>query len=133
MNAFTPIVPLVEAGKADPKLAFLTRAAARFELVEASEMNIDEAFDSLVVCLLCACGRELVERWERDHPHQHRTTQRRGLTPQSTIDAILYCVRERGLVALREPANIDRISRLSSDERARLDARIEKVISDKSN
>src|SRR5689334_12310019 len=128
MNAFTPIKAMTEVGKVDLKLAFLARASARLELVEAGEMDIDEAFDGLVVCLSCACDREPVERWERDHPHQHRTTPQRRPTPESTIDAILYCVRERGLAALKEPTNIDRISRLSGDERARLDARIEKVI-----
>jgi hypothetical protein len=42
-------------------------------------------------------------------------------------------VRQRGLAALKEPANIDRIARLTADERVRLDARIDKVISGKSN
>lgn len=32
----------------DPRLAFLARAAARCFLVEAGEMEIDEAFDGLV-------------------------------------------------------------------------------------
>jgi hypothetical protein len=34
MNAFTPITPMVGAD-VDPKLAWLARAAARFQLVEA--------------------------------------------------------------------------------------------------
>ena len=62
MNAFTPLI-----GNADPKLAFLARAVARFELVEAGAMDIDEAFDGLVISLQCSCSRELVERWERDY------------------------------------------------------------------
>jgi hypothetical protein len=57
MNAFTPIVPLVEVGNVDLKLAFLARAAVRFELVEAGEMDIDEAFEGLVVCPSCGCDR----------------------------------------------------------------------------
>ena len=67
MNDFTPIVPMVEVGKVDPKLAFLARAAVRFQLVEAGEMDIDEAFDGLVACLQCSCSRELVQKWERDY------------------------------------------------------------------
>ena len=68
LYGFTSIVPVIGVGKVDPKLAFLARAAARFKLVEADEMGIDEAFDSLVACLQCSCSRDLVERWERDYP-----------------------------------------------------------------
>jgi hypothetical protein len=32
----------------DPRLAFLIRAAVRFDLVEAGELSLDEAFDGLV-------------------------------------------------------------------------------------
>src|SRR5262249_11974747 len=32
----------------DPRLAFLIRAAVRFDLVESGEMGLDEAFDGLV-------------------------------------------------------------------------------------
>jgi hypothetical protein len=69
MNAFTPIEPMVDAG-IDPKLAWLACAAARFELVEAGAMDIDTAFDGLVVHLSCSCSREMVERWERDYPYR---------------------------------------------------------------
>jgi hypothetical protein len=58
MNAFTPITPMTKVGKVDPKLAWLACAAARFELVEAGAMDIDEAFDGLVVRLSCSCSRE---------------------------------------------------------------------------
>ena len=43
MNAFTPVEPMVDAG-IDPKLAWLACAAARFELVEAGAMDIDDGF-----------------------------------------------------------------------------------------
>ena len=33
-------------------------------------------------------------------------------TPQSSIDALLYCVRERDIAALKEPRNIERTRRL---------------------
>ena len=73
MSAFSPIVPAVEVGKVDPKLAFLARAAARFELVHTGAMHIDEAFDGLVVCLQCSCSRDLVEKWERDYPFRAKS------------------------------------------------------------
>src|SRR5262249_52729235 len=30
-------------------------------------------------------------------------------TPQATIEAIIYCVRERGVAALKEPSNVARL------------------------
>jgi len=31
-------------------------------------------------------------------------------TPQTVVEAILYCVRERGIGALKEPANVEWLS-----------------------
>jgi hypothetical protein len=45
-------------------------------------------------------------------------------TPQTTIEAILYCVRERGPTALREPANIERLRRCDRAARAEIDRRM---------
>jgi hypothetical protein len=129
VNAFTPIVPDGEIAEVDYKLAFLARAAARFELVHIGEMDIDEAFDGLVVYLACACDRERIDRWEREFPYPHQATSRSRPTPAVTLDAVIYCVRQRGLAALKESENIERISRMAATERARLDVRIEKVIS----
>lgn len=67
MNALTPITPMIDAG-VHPKLAWLACAAARFELVRAGALDLDQAFDDLVVCLSCSCSREMVDRWERDYP-----------------------------------------------------------------
>jgi hypothetical protein len=52
----------------DSRLAWLTRAHARFMLVEAGEMDLDEALEGLVepVCD-CQCW-PLATRWERTHP-----------------------------------------------------------------
>jgi hypothetical protein len=61
----------------DPRLAFLHRAHATLVLVDAGELDVDtaiggliEPFEELVGPLLCACSREIVERWERDYPRQ---------------------------------------------------------------
>jgi hypothetical protein len=40
-------------------------------------------------------------------------------TPQATIEAIMHSVRERGLGALKEPANIERLVRCNQAERNR--------------
>ena len=48
---------------------------------------------------------------------------RQNPTPQVTIEAVIYCVRARGLRALREPANIARLKdcdRAARDEINRL-------------
>jgi hypothetical protein len=72
MNAFTPVV---ELAKIDDKLTFLARAAARFELVEAGEMTIDEAFDGLIVSLRCRCSREIFEHWNGNHQRPIKPAQ----------------------------------------------------------
>jgi hypothetical protein len=55
----------------------------------------------------------------------------RRTTPQTTIEAILYCVREFGLKALKEPKNIERLSQCDRAAREQIDRRIEKLISNK--
>jgi len=59
----------------DPRLAFLARASARLVLVENGVMELDEAFDGLIVespCWICDCRwrwvEDLIERWERTYP-----------------------------------------------------------------
>jgi hypothetical protein len=48
-------------------------------------------------------------------------------TPQVTIEAVLYCVRERGLAALKEPANLERLSRCDGAARAQINEWIAKL------
>ena len=48
-------------------------------------------------------------------------------TPRTTIEAIMFCVRERGPQALHEPANIERLSRCDDAAIAEIDARIRKL------
>lgn len=56
----------------DPRLAFLACAAARFDLVEAGAMTLDEALDDdfverfrAIAGIVCRCEREILDRWER--------------------------------------------------------------------
>jgi hypothetical protein len=51
-------------------------------------------------------------------------------TPQTTVEAICYCIRERGLQALHEPSNIERLSRCDDAAITEIDARISKLGSD---
>jgi hypothetical protein len=48
-------------------------------------------------------------------------------TPQSTIEAIMFCVRERGVAALKELPNIERLLRCDAGARAQINRRIEKL------
>jgi hypothetical protein len=66
-----------------------------------------------------------------EHAWRELNDQRIQPTPEVTIEAILHCVRERGLAALKEPANIERLSRCDVAAKAQIDRRIEKVIAAK--
>jgi hypothetical protein len=48
-------------------------------------------------------------------------------TPPATIEAIMYCVRERGIRALKEPANVERLSRCDAAAMAQINKRIAKM------
>jgi hypothetical protein len=50
-----------------------------------------------------------------------------SVTPRTTLEAIMWCVRERGPQALHEPANIERLSRCDSAAIAEIDALIPKL------
>jgi DNA-binding transcriptional MerR regulator len=49
-------------------------------------------------------------------------------TPQATIEAIMHSVRERGLGALKEPANIERLVRCDQAAKEQIDRRIAKLV-----
>jgi hypothetical protein len=65
--------PLLLDQRIDPRLAFLARAAARFQLVEAGELDLVTAFNGLVAGLSCPCDRDRIARWEQ----QDRSLKRR--------------------------------------------------------
>jgi hypothetical protein len=48
-------------------------------------------------------------------------------TPQTTIEAVWYCIRERGIAALKEPANHRRLQTFDAAARAELNRRIERL------
>jgi hypothetical protein len=116
MNAFTPNIA-VEHGEVDPKLALLARAAARFELVRAGELDVDEAFDGLVAGLQCSCSRDLVEKWEREFPSPApRRSTRPPAAPQSTFEALVFELRTHGLPQLTKKSCRQRLGRLSTQQ-----------------
>jgi hypothetical protein len=48
-------------------------------------------------------------------------------TPQATVEAVLEDVKERGVAALREPKNIERLTRCDAAAKAQIDRRIAKL------
>jgi hypothetical protein len=52
-------------------------------------------------------------------------------TPRTTIEAIMWTVRVRGMAALREAANIERLSRCDSTARTEINERIARLIAAK--
>jgi hypothetical protein len=76
MNA--PVTPpaISDATDIDPRLAFLARAHARYILLDAGAMDLDEALDGLVEPV-CDCQIwPLAARWERTHPPRRRWGRR---------------------------------------------------------
>lgn len=48
-------------------------------------------------------------------------------TPQTTIDAVMYAVREQGLEALHDPTTIERLARCDDAAREQINTRITKL------
>jgi hypothetical protein len=119
IDALTGDAPL-DHDELDPRYVFLVRAKIRLFLVDVGELSLSEAFSDLVDTLRCPCERETVKRWEQQRPSKKTIPHWKSFsTSRSTIDAILYCVRQRGLGALKEPANRERLRRC--DEKARIE------------
>jgi hypothetical protein len=59
--------------------------------------------------------------------HERTIENRSRSTPRTTIEAIMWCIRDRGSQALHEPANIERLSRCDDAAIAEIDARIRKL------
>jgi hypothetical protein len=56
--------------------------------------------------------------------HLNRTHR----TPQTTIEAVIHSARERGVAALKEPANIERLLACDDDSRIEINERIARLI-----
>jgi hypothetical protein len=52
-------------------------------------------------------------------------------TPNVIVDAIMHAVRERGLAALKEAANLERLSRCDEAAKAEINRRIGRLIAAK--
>jgi hypothetical protein len=52
-------------------------------------------------------------------------------TPQVTVEAVMLCVRERGIAALQEPDNKERLSRCDAAARRQINERIGRLLGKK--
>jgi hypothetical protein len=91
--------------------------------------DLPDRFDEMVE-QLAREGNDRIpaDRWDRislDALQQQLNARRP--TPQSTIEAVLHCVRECGAAALNDPANIERLRRCDEEARAQINERIAKL------
>jgi uncharacterized sporulation protein YeaH/YhbH (DUF444 family) len=122
---------------------FRERCEARAILWRASEFSLHEAVDVLQADaerLVAEIGQDAVQeimaaafaavRIGADLipaiDDMSRPT-RRSRTPQPTIEAVLFCVRERGIDALKEPNNVERLSRCDDAAKRQIKDRIQKL------
>ena len=77
-------------------------------------------------------GAVLPEDWHEislgalwDHLNRPRKT------PQTTIEAVIHSVRERGVAALKEPANIERLLSCDDDAKSEINERIARFVAAK--
>ena len=66
-------------------------------------------------------GVSLEQAWNEINGPRNRPT------PNVVVEAIMVAVRERGLVALKEPATVERLKRCDAAARAEINQRIEKL------
>jgi len=71
--------------------------------------------------------RRCCEHDERRKPAAPRKPTSRP-TPQTTIEAVMWTVRQRGPVALREPTNIERLRTFDSAAKAQINKRIARIM-----
>jgi hypothetical protein len=61
----------------------------------------------------------------------YRDLNKPSATPQATVEAIMVAVRERGLAALKDAANVERLARCDQAARAQINQRIARLIEHK--
>src|SRR5262249_32891098 len=73
----------------------------------------------------------LGERNEMSIDALYRDLNKPSATPQATVEAIMVAVRERGLAALKDAANVERLARCDQAARAQINQRIARLIEHK--
>jgi hypothetical protein len=76
---------------------------------------------------LARLRRLLMDGVSLDRAWHELNDPRNRPTPQTVIEAILCCVRERGVAALQEPKNQERLSRCDAAAQQQINERIERL------
>jgi hypothetical protein len=151
------VVVDTSAGALNARDVLKLRAWARAYLWHAGEYSLHEAVDVLqhdaardglikavgqdgVQAILAAAFQPFHDTQEQTADHlamaqcatdaislESKQTQRRR-TPRTTVEAILYCVRTRGISALKQAANLDRLSHCDPAARTQINKRIASLI-----
>jgi hypothetical protein len=112
----------------DPVEAFRQRAEARAHLWSIGDIDLHDAVDQLQHdaerdLLIEQVGQDAVQASKA--AAQRQSTRAERPTPQSTIEAVMVAVRARGIGALREPDNLQRLRRCDAKAKAEINRRID--------
>jgi len=114
-----------------PVDVFLARCEARAILVRWSYLDLPDAVDGLQAAaiasgLVTELGQDRVQAimsaafadvdQDEAGPPEVLPKQRSDRAAESTVEALLFCLRERGAAALSERACLDRLAALSNDQ-----------------
>jgi hypothetical protein len=96
--------------------------------------EIEPLHAASVYCEMCGSSPcvnpsfcETCRRIEQEQLRQPPSAAAPRPTPQTVVEAVLHCVRERGVAALQEPINRERLARCDAVVRQQINARIEKL------
>ena len=97
-------------------------AGAQYQHARAGRPLIVEIEPEHLKLLRTLMGEISLERaWAEINDPRNRTT------PQVTVEAIVFSVQERGIGALKDPSNIERLSRCGKAAKNEINRRIEKL------
>jgi hypothetical protein len=99
------------------------QAAAEYHCARAGRVLVAETPPERLAHLRRLMGDDisLSAAWHELNDSRNRPTSR------FTINAVVHSVRERGLSALKEPANLERLSRCDAAAKTEINERIEKL------
>jgi hypothetical protein len=107
---------------ANPGFCRLSRRADAQLAAERKAGRLRESTEILRARRLLAQDMTLEQAWYEVNERAAHPT------PQVTVEALLHCIRERGVAALKEPANLERLARCDAAAKAQIDKRIGRLI-----
>jgi hypothetical protein len=132
IDALCQILSVIKNQYADDQIKLLSaidkiRDCADRHLTVHDDATIDAIFLGVFIDeddALGRFGRTSIDTRSNDFHRAHGT-------PRTTIEAIMWTVRTRGLSALNEPANIERLSRCDTAAQTEINERIGRLIAEK--